>query len=71
VSPSISRGQLQSLRLKYNAAYTACRSCAEALSRASVDGGAPSPALLQTEANALRELVEARAKLLAAMRDDP
>jgi len=71
VSPATNRARLQSLRLKYNAGYTEYRSCAEAFSKASMDGGTSSPSLLQTEANALRELTEARANLLAAMRDDP
>ena len=59
------------LRLKYNAIYTAYRGCVEALSKASIDGGTPSPDLLQKEVTALRELTEVRANLLAAMRDDP
>ena len=65
---------LQALRMKYNAAYTAYRSCVEALSNGSMAGEAPSPELLEKEANALRELTRARAKLLAAMgelADDP
>ena len=69
MSPSITQAQPQSLRLTYNAAYTAYRSCDEALSKASMGVGPPSPDLLQKEANALRELTKARANLLAAMRD--
>jgi hypothetical protein len=71
VSPSITRAQRQSLRLKYDAAYTVYRSCVEAISKASIDGAAPSPGLLQKEANAVRELTESRADLLSAMRNDP
>jgi hypothetical protein len=69
VSPSITQAQLQTLRLKYNAAYTAYRSCVDALSKASVDGGTVSPALLKNEAIALRDLTETRAALLATMPD--
>jgi hypothetical protein len=57
VSPS-NPAQQQSLRLKYNAAYTAHRSCAEALGNANIDGKTPSAERLQKEANALRELTE-------------
>jgi len=49
VSPAIARAQLQSRRLNHNAAYTAYRSCVEALSKASIDGNTPSPDLLQKE----------------------
>ena len=59
---------LQVLRMKYHAAYDAYRSCVEALSKASMNGGAPSQELLHNEGEALRELTEARANLLAAMR---
>jgi hypothetical protein len=69
VSLPITQAQLQSLRLKYNTAYTAYRSCVEALSRTSVDGGTPSRDLLEKEAYALRNLTDARTNLLAAMRD--
>lgn len=69
MSPAITRAQPQSLRLKYNAAYTAYRGCVEALAETSMDGETPSPDLFQKEANALRELTDARANLLAAMRD--
>jgi hypothetical protein len=69
VPPSITRAQLQPLPLKYNAAYTAYRGCVDALSKASVDGEAPSPDRLQKEATTLRELADARSNLLAAMRD--
>ncbi len=69
--PNIIRAQLQQLRLNYNAIYTAYRGCVEALSKASIDGGTPSPDLLQKEVAALRELTEVRADLLAALRDRP
>jgi len=59
---------LLTLRTKYNVAYSAYRSCVEALSRASTTGRPPSQDLLDAEARALRELTEARGSLLAAMR---
>jgi hypothetical protein len=69
VSPAIIQAQLQALRLKYNAVYAAYRGCVEALSKVSIEGKTPSADLLRKEATALRELTEARANLLAAMRD--
>jgi hypothetical protein len=60
---------LQVLRMKYHAAYDAYRSCVEALSKASINGGVPSQELLDKEAAALHELTEARGNLLAAMRE--
>jgi hypothetical protein len=66
--PTNSETELQALRLRYNAAYTAYRGCVHALNEASMSGELPSPALLENEARALRELTEARGKLLAAMR---
>jgi hypothetical protein len=59
--------KLRELRLKYNAAYTAYQSCVIALNEAALSGQAPSAELLENEAKSLRELTEARAKLLAAM----
>ena len=61
--------RLRDLRLRYNAAYTAYRSCVLALNEAATSGKHPSPELLRNEAAALPELTEARGKLLAAMAD--
>ena len=61
---------LQVLRMKYNAAYDGYRSCVDALSKASMNGHAPLRELLDAEVKALRELTEARATLLAAMRGE-
>ena len=63
----ITTAQLQSLRWKYNAAYTAYRSCVEALSNAVVERRTPSPELLEQEAKALRELNEARERYRDAL----
>jgi hypothetical protein len=67
--PPATDAQLQSLRLRYNAAYTAYRSRVNALSEAAMEGKAHAAELLEHEAKALRELNEARANLLAAMAD--
>jgi hypothetical protein len=50
VSTSIIQTQLQALRLKYNAVYTAYRGCVEALGKVSIEGETPSADLLQKEA---------------------
>jgi hypothetical protein len=68
VQPSVDPDQLPVLRMKYNAAYTAYRSCVDALSKISMTGQPPSQDLLDNEARALRELTDARGNLLAAMR---
>jgi hypothetical protein len=67
----VTQSQMQSLRLTYDAAYTAYRSCVEALSKGSMAAETPSPDLLLKEATALRELTQARANLLVAMRNLP
>lgn len=57
----------RSLRLKYNAALAAHQGCRRALTEASMAGTGPSPALVDNEAKARRELDRARDALLAAM----
>ena len=57
----------QLLRMQYKAAYEAYQSCAKALTEAGLSGGKPSAELLEKEANALRQLTEVRAALLALM----
>ena len=59
---------LDLLRMKYNAAYAAYKECVRALNDASMSGESPSALFLEKEADALHELTEARANLLAAMR---
>ena len=68
MSPKKRPPDFQALRLKYRIAYSAYRSCFDALSKASVGVEAPSKELLQREAAALREFGDARANLLAAIR---
>jgi hypothetical protein len=53
--------QLLELRLRYQSAYTAYQSCVDALTEVSIRGERPDPELLRQEAQALRELNEARA----------
>jgi hypothetical protein len=65
----ITDDDLRKLRLKYNAAYTAYQSCVIALNEAAMSGKKPSKELRENEAKALRELTDARAKLLAAMNE--
>jgi hypothetical protein len=65
--PPVTDVQLRELRHRYNAAYTAYQSCVIALNEAAMSGVPLSHELLDKEAKALRELNEARAKLLAAM----
>ena len=57
--------ELRALRLKYNAAYAAYQSCVMALNEAVMSGKKPTPSLLENEAAALRELTDARGKLLS------
>ena len=63
----ITDAALRELRLKYNAAYAAYQSCVMALNEAVISGKKPKPELLQNEAAALRELTDARGKLLRAL----
>ena len=65
---SITEAALRDLRLIYNAAYTAYQSCVQALNEATTSGKHPSAQLIKNEAAALRELSDARAKLLAALK---
>jgi hypothetical protein len=58
---------LRTLRMRYNAAYSAYQSCLIAINEAAATGQRASQQLLENEANALRELTEARGALLAAM----
>ena len=69
MSTSIIQTQLQALRLKYNAVYTAYRGCVEALGKVSIEGETSVGGPASEGSSALRELTEARANLLAAMRD--
>ena len=65
--PLPTEADLLQLRLRYNAAYSAYQSCVIALNTAALTGQTASPELLKNEAEALRELTEARGYLLAAM----
>jgi hypothetical protein len=65
--PAPSEADLRTLRLRYNAAYAAYQSCLIALNEAAMSREAPPPVLLKSEADALRELNEARGNLIAAM----
>jgi hypothetical protein len=62
--PTISDAELRALRLRYNAAYSAYQSCVLALNEIVLAGQPASDELLKSEAAALRELTEARGKLL-------
>jgi hypothetical protein len=66
--PSPSEADLRDLRMRYNAAYSAYQSCLIAVNEVATTGQPPSKALLESEANALRELNEARGNLIAAMK---
>jgi hypothetical protein len=66
--PPVTDERLRELKLRYNAAHSAYQGRATALNEATTSGKRPSAELLQTEAAALRELADARAKLLAALR---
>ena len=58
---AVSEATLLDARLRYKAAYSASENCVRLRS------AAPCPELLQLEAKALRELTEARAKMLTAI----
>jgi hypothetical protein len=58
---AVSEATLRDVRLRYKAAYSASQNCVRLRSVA------PCPELLHLEAKALRELTEARAKMLAAI----
>ena len=58
---------IRTLRLTYNAAVAAHANCSRSITEARMSGQAPSPDLVEAEANARIKLNEARTKLLAAM----
>jgi|SRR5688572_10198816 hypothetical protein len=58
---------LRTLRLRYNAAYSAYQACLIAINEAAMSGQTASADLLKNEAAALRELNDARGNLIAAM----
>ena len=62
-----SEADLRTLRLRYNAAYSAYQACLIAMNEAAMSGQTASPELLKHEAEALRELNDARGNLIAAM----
>ena len=64
---AISEADVRTLRMRYNAAYSAYQSCVLSLNEAAMAGQRPSQELLNSEAAALFELTEARGQLLAAM----
>ena len=74
---AISEAELRALRLKYEAAYDAYRSCVEALADLEGKGARPTPDLLTAEAEALRELNGARERYrdalleIAVLSDEP
>jgi hypothetical protein len=65
--PAPSEADLRTLRLRYNAAYSAYQACLIAINEAAMSGQTASPELLKQEAAALRELNDARGNLIAAM----
>jgi hypothetical protein len=58
---------MRQLQTQYTIAYLTYRDCMKTLSQATSRFDRPSRALLDTEAKAHRELMEARAKYLAAL----
>jgi hypothetical protein len=67
----VNEASLQELRARYNAAYSATRSCVRALTDASTAGEPAGAALLECEAKAQRALTAARGKLIAALSEIP
>lgn len=65
--PKVGEVGLRSLRLRYNAVYTAHQSCVQALYEPRMSGEPLSAELLEKETHALRELTAARGNLLAAI----
>ncbi len=59
--------ELQLLRLRYKAAYTAYMNAVHDISEASMRGEWPSAELLKADEGALKELVTAHAALLAGL----
>jgi len=68
--PPVTEAMLQELRMRYQAAYTAYRTCVRAVSEATMNGSLPSATLLEQEAKALGALNKLRANLMAAMAAD-
>jgi len=64
---TLTDAELRELRLRYNAAYAAYQGCVIAINEAIISGQKPTPELLENESKALRELTEARAKLLRGL----
>lgn len=67
--PRVTEAALAALRMKYHAAHAAHQSRWRAVTEAALSGAEVSPALLEQEAKALRELTQLRGELLAAMAD--
>ena len=65
--PETKEAVLLELRLRYNAVYTAHLSCVRAITECRMSGEVPSVALLENEAAAQYELMEAGRNLMAGM----
>jgi hypothetical protein len=61
--------ELQVLRLRFKAAYTAYMSAVQDISEASMRGQWPTAKMLQADEAALKELMTARSDLLAGLWD--
>ena len=61
---------VQQKRMIYRIAYESYQACVRSLDHAVIAGEPPSQALLNEEAEAARELMEARAELLNALKTD-
>ena len=59
--------ELQVLRLRYKAAYTAYMNCVHEISEASAQGQWPTEKMLKADEAALKELVTVHAELLAGL----
>src|SRR5688572_33410105 len=62
-----SEADLRTLRLRYNAAYSAYQACLIAINETAMSGQTATPELVKQEAPALRELNDAHGHLLAAL----
>jgi len=62
-----SEAYARELRLRYKAAFSAYQNCVVALAETALSGRTPSSELLMREAQALRELTEARSRMLDAL----
>ena len=67
MSPPVTDETLRELRQRYQTAYTAYRSCVDAMTALTLRSEKPSLELLDSEAKALRELNEARDAHRAAL----